>query len=62
MAKKIEEGDTFIIYKEKGKKKIKCTVCGYVSYNPNDVREKYCGHCHCHHPVTVIKNFLDSDE
>lgn len=23
-----------------------CPVCGSVSYNPNDVRERYCGRCH----------------
>lgn len=25
---------------------ITCPVCGRTSYNPNDVREGYCGHCH----------------
>ena len=23
-----------------------CPVCGMVSFNPNDVREGYCGNCH----------------
>ena len=23
-----------------------CPECGWTSYNPNDVRERYCGHCH----------------
>jgi transposase len=25
---------------------ITCPVCGRTSYNPNDIREGYCGHCH----------------
>jgi hypothetical protein len=25
---------------------ITCPVCGWTSYNPNDIREGYCGHCH----------------
>lgn len=23
-----------------------CLTCGMTSYNPNDVRTHYCGHCH----------------
>lgn len=23
-----------------------CPDCGYISHNPNDVRERYCGRCH----------------
>src|SRR5262245_6021800 len=23
-----------------------CPDCGFVSYNPNDIREQYCGLCH----------------
>lgn len=25
---------------------ITCPRCGWVSYNANDIRERYCGHCH----------------
>jgi hypothetical protein len=28
---------------------IKCLLCGSVSYNANDVRERYCGRCHAFH-------------
>jgi ribosomal protein L37E len=28
---------------------ITCFTCGMTSYNPNDVREKYCGNCHFFH-------------
>jgi len=28
---------------------IKCLKCGMTSYNPNDVRHKYCGKCHEFH-------------
>jgi len=23
-----------------------CLLCNYISHNPNDVKHKYCGHCH----------------
>lgn len=26
--------------------KITCPLCGMTSYNPNDIREGYCGKCH----------------
>jgi ribosomal protein L37E len=29
-----------------GGKSIICLYCGWESYNPNDVANKYCGHCH----------------
>ena len=25
---------------------ITCPKCGMTSYNPNDIREGYCGNCH----------------
>jgi hypothetical protein len=25
---------------------IKCLVCGWVSWHPTDVEQRYCGHCH----------------
>lgn len=28
---------------------ILCLLCGRSSYNPNDVRNAYCGHCHRFH-------------
>jgi hypothetical protein len=28
---------------------IECATCGYISYNPNDVKYHYCGHCHKFH-------------
>lgn len=38
---------------------ITCPVCSRTSTDPNDVRERYCGHCHIHHedlllPVHVV--------
>jgi hypothetical protein len=29
-----------------GRPSFTCPVCGAVSYNPNDIREQYCGRCH----------------
>jgi len=28
---------------------VTCPVCGKTSFNPNDVRERYCGNCHMFH-------------
>jgi acetyl-CoA carboxylase beta subunit len=28
---------------------ITCPTCGHVSYNGNDVRNRYCGYCHSFH-------------
>lgn len=28
---------------------IRCLICGAISYNPNDVRERYCAFCHRFH-------------
>jgi len=28
---------------------IKCPQCGVTSYNPNDVKNRYCGNCHQFH-------------
>ena len=30
---------------------IRCLICGKVSYNSTDVREKYCGNCHQFHDL-----------
>ncbi len=29
-----------------GGRAIRCRGCGLVSYNPNDVANRYCGNCH----------------
>ena len=29
-----------------GGQALKCLKCGMVSYNPNDVKQRYCGKCH----------------
>jgi len=28
---------------------IQCPRCHWRSFNPNDIRERYCGHCHMFH-------------
>jgi hypothetical protein len=37
---------------------IHCHVCGYTSWNLNDIRARYCGHCHRWHETTVEDNIL----
>lgn len=32
-----------------GQRAIKCLACLLVSYNRNDVEQRYCGHCHKFH-------------
>jgi hypothetical protein len=48
---------------------IECLRCGMVSYHPEDVRQRYCGHCHRFHddPIAAIWDpkrmmLLDPDE
>ncbi len=36
-----------------GQEQIMCLNCGRVSHNPNDVANKYCGHCHIFHEDTA---------
>lgn len=31
------------------KPSITCPRCRWTSYNPNDVEQRYCGHCHMFH-------------
>lgn len=34
-----------------GHESIDCFACRHISHNPNDVRERYCPHCHAYHPA-----------
>jgi hypothetical protein len=43
------QGTTYTISKDG--QSITCLICGMTSYNPNDVRERYCGNCHGFHDV-----------
>jgi RNase P subunit RPR2 len=33
----------------RGSQGIQCLECGYISYNANDIKKKYCGNCHKFH-------------
>jgi hypothetical protein len=35
---------------------ITCPRCKRVSYDANDVRERYCGYCHQFHPAPILLN------
>lgn len=37
---------------------IHCLACGYTSWNLNDVRARYCGHCHRWHDTSDADNIL----
>jgi len=44
------EGPTFDILRDgEGHIAIQCRVCLRISYNPNDLEQKYCGSCHRFH-------------
>jgi ribosomal protein S27E len=43
-----EYGKTLSVYPEP-EMSIKCHICGKTSYNPNDVKNKYCGYCKVFH-------------
>lgn len=36
-------------------KRIQCLDCGAISWNLNDVRQRYCGHCHEFHDHKEVK-------
>lgn len=40
---------TYQLVKSSGHLGIKCLLCGRVSYNVHDIRQRYCGHCHRFH-------------
>jgi len=40
---------------------IKCLVCGMVSYNKNDIEQKYCGNCHQFHDIMMAQRELEKD-
>jgi len=42
--------------------KIVCPKCGMVSYNPNDVEKRYCGHCHAFHEDFVFMSEIITSE
>lgn len=44
---------TYVIAQFAGHATITCLACGYTSHNPNDVRERYCGHCHWFHEDAI---------
>jgi 4-hydroxy-3-methylbut-2-en-1-yl diphosphate synthase IspG/GcpE len=48
-----EERLATVLHKAKqGKAKfIVCPICGWTSFNLNDVANRYCGHCHRWHAV-----------
>jgi hypothetical protein len=41
---------------------ITCPTCGRTSYNANDIREEYCGHCHQFHRDMVIIREATNEE
>ena len=38
---------------------IKCLDCGMTSFNPNDVRWRYCGNCHEFHEIKQMVEELE---
>ena len=41
----IDGGTWYVIYAKPKGVCIKCYHCGMISYNENDVKNKYCGNC-----------------
>jgi hypothetical protein len=39
----------YAIRTERGETSITCLACGFTSRHPNDVEQRYCGHCHTFH-------------
>ena len=40
---------TYTIIQRNNEIGIKCHICGLTSYNKNDVKNKFCGHCNIFH-------------
>lgn len=40
---------------------IKCLVCGAVSYNQGDIKNRYCGRCNRFHDDPDISNYYISE-
>jgi hypothetical protein len=45
---------TYVILKVGTLDAITCLFCNRTSYNPNDVREHYCGFCHRFHDDATL--------
>jgi len=48
MSYRIEDNGTSIV----------CLSCNHKSYNPNDVLQRYCGHCHRFHEPRPVDQLL----
>ena len=50
-AKKLLDLDlkTYDVFGVEGQDAILCSVCGKTSYQPEDIRQRYCGHCQAFH-------------
>jgi len=35
---------------------ITCLICGLTSHHPEDVRQRYCGRCHCFHDDRAMRD------
>jgi len=51
------EVNTYVIIDVNGISAIRCLVCGFTSYNENDIKNKYCGSCHRPHPINDVPIF-----
>lgn len=47
--------DTFRVIEVDCEEAIQCLVCESISYNKNDIREKYCGRCHQYHDILKLQ-------
>jgi len=46
---------TYEVEEVNGHKSIKCLVCKMVSYNQNDIHQKYCANCNQFHDIMMDK-------
>lgn len=47
-----------IVYEKGQPASIVCFSCGFVSYNQNDIENRYCGRCHLFHDDEARKQTL----
>lgn len=55
----VESGPTYTIRTDDnaaGGLVIYCCLCNLTSYNPNDVKHRYCGNCKRFHELAQVRN------
>lgn len=53
--------ETFEIVEVDGMQAIKCRKCKMISFNQNDVVNRYCGSCHQFHDFMMVDSYVEDE-